>query len=66
MSDEHWPGGIAPRRVAAEALEELRARKPKTAAETYAIIDEVILKHAGCAADIVRSHIEAIKGRKRT
>lgn len=68
----HWPGGVRPRDVATAVIEALQTRKRQclmerrqmSPCETYAIIDEVIAANPGCAEDIVRGHVEAVKVRR--
>lgn len=54
----NWPGNVTPVHVAAEALVEIKAERPQTKERTHEIVDAVIARYPGCAATIVRSHVE--------
>lgn len=55
--DSPWPGGIAPRHIAAKALERIYAEKPTTKEETWGIVDAVLEEHPGVAREIIVSHV---------
>lgn len=54
MANHNWPGGMAPRHIAAEAIDALITKEHKTAEETWGTVHKVCERYPGCCEDHVK------------